>query len=705
MIEQLAYAGRWPRWLERWVVPILIFSLAFLPRAIYPVSRSMLWYYRAIRFSDALLARDWAGTHQSYHPGVTTTWLSGIGIKLFAWQRGLSSAQLMRHVPTQPGTVNGAVVAGVVPLALGIALCVTLSYVLLRRITDGSVALVGGCLLALDPFHLTSSKVLHVDAMLATLMFVSVLFLLNYVNGAKRPDLLWSGVFAGLAFLSKSPSFFLVPYAALVVGVGWIAHLGPGFGVVTGWRGGVQGLWREARVLLVWGGVAVVVFILLWPAVWVEPLDVLSRMIRRVVFHVEASHFNPVFFNGRITYDDPGLPFYLATVVWKTTLITLPMACIALAFAAFRFRQAKVSGIAWLLAAYAVFFTLQMGLSERKELRYLLPVFPALDVLAALGLVESVRAIGRVRPLQEWRWLPTALIAVALILQAGTVLRHHPYYGTHHNVLLGGSRVAQHVLPLQDQGEGLDLAARYLNTLPRAQQSRALIHPLGAEIFERTFMGFTTPFRDPWINYRIYYVNQVMRRLDSEDWEGAWKDDRQNAPLWSVAFDGVTYVWVYGAPPGELAPGGPEYDVSYRLGEHITLERFRLSFETLVPGSSLTVVLIWKTDQEIPENYMVFCHVTSIKGELVAQRDGPPIYGVRPTPSWRAGEVIEDSYEIFLGDDLSPGEYELSVGMYAPESLERLPVYDATGERLPEDRIPLGSLLVQAPDMPDVSSQ
>ena len=83
MTELLAYAPWRNQWFERWIVPIAIFLLAFLPRAIYPVSRSMLWYYRAIRFGDALLARDWAETHQSYHPGVTTMWLSGIGIKLF----------------------------------------------------------------------------------------------------------------------------------------------------------------------------------------------------------------------------------------------------------------------------------------------------------------------------------------------------------------------------------------------------------------------------------------------------------------------------------------------------------------------------------------------------------------------------------------------------------------------------------------------
>ena len=660
----------------------------------------MLWYYRAIHFSDALLARDWAGTYQSYHPGVTTMWLSAVGLGLFAWQQGLSPDQMLRIEPTKPGTIDDAVVAGVVPLALVIALCIALSYVLLRRIAGQRAALVGSGLLALDPFYMTHSKVLHVDALLATFMFMSVLFLFNYLYRKKWLDLICSGTFAGLAFLTKSPSLFLVPYVALVVGTYELTALGSGAAAEARRQEWGRRLWAFIRVLLIWGGVAAVTFIVLWPAMWVEPLDALRWMSERVAFHVETLHYNPVFFNGQITFEDPGLPFYLATMVWKTTLVTLPMACAALVFALLQFRRGKYSRMVWLLAAYVVCFTFQMGLSARKEPRYLLPVFPVLDMVAALGLAQSIEALGRIRPWLKWRGLPTALIVLALALQAGVVLPHHPYYGTHHNKLLGGSRVAQHILPLQDQGEGLDLAAQYLNTLPRAQQSRVLIHPLGGELFDRTFIGFTNTTRDPWINYRVYYVNQVMRRLDSDGWEQAWNADRQAAPLWSVAFDGVTYVWVYGAPPEEPAAGGPEYEGNYRLGEHIQLKRVRLSDQTPAPGDSLTVVLIWESDGEVKENYTVFCHVLSASGELVAQQDGPPIYGVRPAPSWRAGEIIEDSHEIFLDGDLAPGEYELSVGMYDAETLGRLAAYDAAGHRLPEDRIVVGSLRVDAPGAP-----
>lgn len=273
-----------------------------------------------------------------------------------------------------------------------------------------------------------------------------------------------------------------------------------------------------------------------------------------------------------------------------------------------------------------------------------------------------------------------------------------PTNGTLHNRLLGGSQVAQHVLPLQDQGEGLDLAGRYLNMLPRAQRASAGLYRRNASIFRRNFVGLTSVVNDPRANYRVYYINQVMRHLGDDQWEKTWQIDRQNEPLCTVAFDGVTYVWVYGAPPSEPAADGPEYEVNYRLGEHIELKSVRINAETLALGDELTVVPIWRSDGEVKRSYKVFCHILSRDGKLAAQRDGFPLNGVRQTPSWRLGELIEDSYQIRLEEDTPPGDYQLSLGMYDPETMDRLPAYDATGKPVPHDRIVIGDLRIEALD-------
>lgn len=71
-----------PDALRRWGL-VCLFLLAFVPRALYPVSRSLQWYFRSSEFIQAILQGDWAGTLLAEHPGVTVMWLAGAA--LWAW--------------------------------------------------------------------------------------------------------------------------------------------------------------------------------------------------------------------------------------------------------------------------------------------------------------------------------------------------------------------------------------------------------------------------------------------------------------------------------------------------------------------------------------------------------------------------------------------------------------------------------------------
>ncbi len=100
-------------------------------------------------------------------------------------------------------------------------------------------------------------------------------------------------------------------------------------------------------------------------------------------------------------------------------------------------------------------------------------------------------------------------------------------------------------LALQEQGEGLDLAAGYLNSLPGAADCRAAVFQ-GLPNFRSHFAGVTvSSFRDEEVNYRVYYLNHVLRRMEPKVWEPSWNSDRQGEPFLTVAFDSVTCVWVY----------------------------------------------------------------------------------------------------------------------------------------------------------------
>ena len=61
-------------------------------------------------------------------------------------------------------------------------------------------------------------------------------------------------------------------------------------------------------------------------------------------------------------------------------------------------------------------------------------------------------------------------------------------------------------------------------------------------------------------------------------------------------------------------------------------------------------------------------------GQLRAQQDNPPQQGHYPTSWWNPGETIIDPHTLLLPSDLTPESYTLRLGLYRPETGQRLPL-------------------------------
>jgi hypothetical protein len=137
--------------------------------------------------------------------------------------------------------------------------------------------------------------------------------------------------------------------------------------------------------------------------------------------------------------------------------------------------------------------------------------------------------------------------------------------------------------------------------------------------------------------------------------------------------------------------------VDVRVGSQIRLRGYRLSSDNLTAGEPLTVTLLWQSDSRLDKDLNVFVHLLDTDGRLVAQRDGVPVQGERPTWSWWDREVIQDEYVLATDFQLPSGIYTVAVGMYELPSGDRLEVVDPAGERLPDDRIVLEKIKVGGP--------
>jgi len=138
----------------------------------------------------------------------------------------------------------------------------------------------------------------------------------------------------------------------------------------------------------------------------------------------------------------------------------------------------------------------------------------------------------------------------------------------------------------------------------------------------------------------------------------------------------------------------PSHPVQALLGDQARLIGYDLSHQTVQPGDTLHLTLYWEAVAEMDKDYTVFTHLLSPDGTVAAAKDNPPIRALLPTSLWPVGVLLVDHYDIDLPPDAGSGDYELEVGMYLFETLERLPVTDEHGRRLPEDRVLLGTVRV-----------
>ncbi|MGL4649944.1 MAG: glycosyltransferase family 39 protein, partial [Caldilineaceae bacterium] len=483
------------------------------------------WLARSANFYEAVSEGNLAGTFQREHPGVTVMWAGTLGfLQLypdypaaapgpFAWDTEHLESWL-----TDTGGPNplDLLAAGRWWIVFAVALATALSFLPLRRLFGVWPAVLAALWIAWDPFAVALSRQLHPDGLVSVLTFLALLTFLAWLYGGRGEEragwgwLVASGATMGLAWLTKTPAIFLVPVAAVLLVVEALR------------RDAAPAAWRRLLLaFVVWGAVATLLFVALWPAMWLNPLGTLTSMAGEMGEYVER-HTNLNYFWGAPT-QDPGLLFYPVAWFFRTTPAVL-LGLIAAAWlgrkrmAPLHMSPARRAALALLI--FALLFAAGMSLGAKKFDRYILPAFLALDVLAALGWAGFGAWLA-----QRWQGAGQRMVVVgAGVAVAGFVLLHAlfvpihaPYYLTDFNPLAGGSRLAPFALWV-GWGEGLDEAARWLNAQPNASEART-----AAFYYDGPFsyfydgaasnLGYGSPLFWLGMDYAVTYINQQQRRI------------------------------------------------------------------------------------------------------------------------------------------------------------------------------------------------
>ena len=517
---------------------LVVLSLG-LPRgaelARYVTPDEYLWLTKTANFYEAISNRDFASTFQIGHPGVTIMWAGMAGL----WMK------YQEYIDLNPGQINpdefhAIMQRNQVPVSLLALLrqdrivmvlanvaILALGYLYARRLLGTLPALLGFLLIAFDPFHLGLTRLLHLDGMMGNFALLSLLAFLVYLVNRRLVNLLVSGVAAGLGLLTKSPAMFMIPVIGVLAVVElWLAARKEGLSRKL--------VWSYAWPVLAWFGTGVLTVFACWPAMWVQPIQTLTQVVATALGYAESGHSSALFFNGQVIPDGKMdlsfFYFYPLTYLWRATPVVLAGLVLAVWSAAtrrepFDQREARLAAFGLLLLSAA--FIAGMTLGEKKFDRYILPVYPAMDIIAGLGwyslfafLVQWSR--GK-KPARAWRTLPVVVLVAAIGFQAASALITYPYYLSYYNPLMGGSRKAPQVMQI-GWGEGIDQAARYLNQKPNAAKLKVISwYDSGSFSYffkgaDRTFWSTQETDPDDWqkfitSDYAVVYIAQWQRQI------------------------------------------------------------------------------------------------------------------------------------------------------------------------------------------------
>ncbi len=469
---------RW--WRAAVLVPVLIGVLAFGLRIAQSGTLTLttdeeFWLTRADGFRSALVEGDLAKATAAGHvteldnatmPGVTTMWAAnaGRGLAHLGAELGIVDAT---DAPSERSTTDLRAGRGVIAAtsATLIGLVVAFGWALFGRIA----ATVAGVLLATEPWYVGLGNVLHTDQMVGLFGAVSLLSLAWAQGLGHRSDpaaqpvdatksrvwpLVLSGACGGLAILTKLSALALVlPGVLIVLGAAW-GRAAPGG----------RSLRATAAVVAWWAGSALIVFVALWPALWVAPIEQIRLMVDSAGL---AGEGHSQYFFGSTTAD-PGVGYYPIAWAFRMTpwvfvgSVAVVIVIVTQGVRWFRRRRAATAttGAAslgplpgWLLLV-GIPYALVISLAPKKLDRYVTVLFPLLAL--AIGLVVAdvwtrLRRHPRVAAIPR-RVLAIGAVAVILAVSIPPLLQA-PYAIASTNPMLGGQRVAQRVI-LLGWGEG-----------------------------------------------------------------------------------------------------------------------------------------------------------------------------------------------------------------------------------------------------------
>ncbi|MBI5931279.1 MAG: hypothetical protein HY862_18365 [Chloroflexi bacterium] len=145
---------------------------------------------------------------------------------------------------------------------------------------------------------------------------------------------------------------------------------------------------------------------------------------------------------------------------------------------------------------------------------------------------------------------------------------------------------------------------------------------------------------------------------------------------------------------GHLWAPAPPIDPTLLQSAPFRFEGVALAhYDMRIVENTLNLNLTWGTYSAPRQPYKLFVHILDAQGQKVAQIDPVPGGDRYPIWAWGAGEKIKDSITLPILD-LPKGSYQVVIGIYDPDTFQRLPVRDTNGNLMGDSAL-LGTVTIE----------
>lgn len=341
----------------------VVFLLFLLPRVFglgtdISNSDALRWHNRSLNFSRALKEYNFVETYQRYHPGVTLMWVGAIS--------DYTLKQFQKILGITPNSIGDAdfypVFHGYSKLLMVFTLAIFFAFQLfaITKVFGKRVAFIYGLLLPIEPYFIGINRWFHLSSLEVMFSINSLLYLLLYIKKQRVRYLILSAIFGGLGVLTKMTVLITVFFNVLIICYYIFKHE------------------INFKQLLIYVFTGVFTFFLFFPAMWVQPLEVIYKMYTALFSAVTADS------RGELLSQFQKIFYYPIILLFKVSPLVLIFGGFSL------IRNAKSKDFPELtISIYFFFLFVFLTLSSQKIDRYSVALIPILILSLSLFLSRT----------------------------------------------------------------------------------------------------------------------------------------------------------------------------------------------------------------------------------------------------------------------------------------------------------------------------